>query len=1055
MTVVSLVSPTISGVSPQVVTAGTPSVKLMVKGANFDSKSAVTFNGAVVPTSVVDADTLAAQVGGNELSQPTVAHLKVRNSSGVESNPVDLTVTSSLQPNQPSQIAALAIDTTSLPGGQAGTAYSTTLAADGGTPSYTWSVSAGSLPAGLTLAGNGTISGTPTTSGSSNFVVTVTDAESPTQTKTASLSIVVAPAPSTPPPALTIGSSAFAAGQVGKGYSAALSASGGTPGYTWSLSGGSLPAGLSLSGNGAISGTPAASGTSSFTVTVSDSGSPAQTQSANLSLTVNAGQLTMTASVPSTGQTGTNYNAALSASGGTPGYTWSVSAGSLPAGLTLNTSTGAISGLPTTDGTSNFTVTVSDSGSPAQTQSAGLSITVSTTQLAITTSALAAGEDGTIYSAPLSASGGTPGYTWSITSGSLPAGLTLSGSGLITGTPTGTGTSSFTVQVADNSSPVQTARLNASITVSDAPQPPSGGGTTWYVRPDGGTRYSTNMTNGQCDGKSDISYTAAVAANGGTAAPNLHCAFKDVRYLWEDGSYTDGTTFPGWGWVIAGGDTVLIRGSIGTGISYRIGWNNSSDAFDAATNQYWGLPADPYDSGIPVLPSGTASQPTRILGENYASCSAASAKTQLHGGYALYDVFNLRGTSYVQLGCLDITDFSSCGRANQTHGCNTAIGSMDDFTSIGILWSNTSTNDTLTDVYIHGMAGSGMTGPTGTGVVMKGLGLVGNAGAGWNADPGDGTTGTGTLLVQNFNISWNGCAEEYPIVDALPYQDCTDDNIGGYGDGFGTTTVPSNPAWVVHFDQGTASYNTQDGLDALHLTGTGSSMTVTRTLAYGNMGQQIKVGGASGAAINNVIVTNCNAMRQAIPGTPTGYNSRLTDFCRAADTGIAMSVGKGSTLTFDFNTVYSASATAVEVDCDMTAGACDSTSLVDFRNNIFMGFLNNAADGYPDGGTGDYSGPIYSSVSPNPFTNPGSLYSNNLTYHAKSSSTCPAPGETNALCGMDPNLTDETWHLYGYGNMAPALSIDLLKALGSLIPSVLTDYTGATRGNPPGIGAYE
>ncbi len=348
------------------------------------------------------------------------------------------------------------------------------------------------------------------------------------------------------------------------------------------------------------------------------------------------------------------------------------------------------------------------------------------------------------------------------------------------------------------------------------------------------------------------------------------------------------------------------------------------------------------------------------------------------------------------------------------------------------------------------MASAGMIGPTGDGVVMSYLDISGNAAAGWNADAGDGKTGTGSLLVQNFSISWNGCAEEYPIVDALPYQDCTDDNSGGYGDGFGTATVASSPGWQVHFDQGVASYNTQDGLDALHLTGSGSSMTVTRTLAYGNMGQQIKVGGNSGSAINNLIVTNCNALRQAIPGTPAGYNSRLSDFCRAADTGVALGVNDGSTLTFDNNTIYSASATGIEFDC---ASSCTTTTLVDFRNNIFVGFLNNTANGYPGGGTGDYSSPIYFAIS-NPFANTGSFYSNNVTYHPKSAWTCPANYETNALCG-DPQLTDETWHLYGFGNMAPASGTSTVVGAGEILPRVTMDYTGQVRGNPPSIGAYE
>ena len=81
------------------------------------------------------------------------------------------------------------------------------------------------------------------------------------------------------------------------------------------------------------------------------------------------------------------------------------------------------------------------------------------------------------------------------------------------------------------------------------------------------------------------------------------------------------------------------------------------------------------------------------------------------------------------------------------------------------------------------------------------------------------------------------------------------------------------------------------------------------------------------------------------------------------------------------------------MDC---ASSCTTTTLVDFRNNIFVGFLNNTANGYLGGGTGDYSNPIYFAI-PNPFANTGSFYSNNVNYHPKSAWTCPANYETNAL----------------------------------------------------------
>jgi len=119
-----------------------------------------------------------------------------------------------------------------------------------------------------------------------------------------------------------------------------------------------------------------------------------------------------------------------------------------------------------------------------------------------------------------------------------------------------------------------------------------------------GTRYSTNVTSGQCDGKADAPYPGS--------GVNKHCAFKDVRYLWSDGSYTYGKAFPGWGWIGSGGDTYIIRGSIGTGVAWRVGWNSAATYCDPTG--CWGLTGDAIGSGAPPPPSGTATQHTRILG---------------------------------------------------------------------------------------------------------------------------------------------------------------------------------------------------------------------------------------------------------------------------------------------------------------------------------------------------------------------------------------------------------------------------------------------------------
>ena len=366
----------------------------------------------------------------------------------------------------------LSVTTSSLAAGTLGTAYSATVSGTGGITPYTWSISAGSLPAGLTLnASTGLISGTPTGSvtGPVNFTVKVTDAETPTaQTATAALSITISAAP------LSVVTSSLPNGIAQSVYvGATLQAAGGVSPYTWAVTTGSLPAGLSLnSSTGAISGTPTTAGPSNFTVTVTDSQTPtAGTATKNLSITIGP-QLTVTTTSLGAAVVGTAYNQTLAASGGTTPYTWAVTTGSLPAGLSLNTSTGAITGTPTGPlvGTISFTVTVTDSESPTKTATANLSISVSAPALSVTTASLAAGTLGTSYNATVAATGGITPYGWSISAGSLPAGLTLNAStGAISGTPTGnvTGPINFTVKVTDAETPTaQTATKSLSITIS-------------------------------------------------------------------------------------------------------------------------------------------------------------------------------------------------------------------------------------------------------------------------------------------------------------------------------------------------------------------------------------------------------------------------------------------------------------------------------------------------------------------------------------------------------------------------------------------------------------
>jgi hypothetical protein len=189
-------------------------------------------------------------------------------------------------------------------------------------------------------------------------------------TKSAAASFTVIP-----PPSVTTTSLPGGAG--GSAYSATLQESGGVAPFSWSLTSGSLPTGFTLGTDGTIAGTPCTGGTSSFTVQVADSANPPLTASAPLSISVTVPPLSIaTTSLPE-GVTDTIYSQAVQVAGGISPYSWSVASGSLPSWASLNKSTGRITGIPGTTGTSTFTLQVADSEcSAALTSTQALSISV-------------------------------------------------------------------------------------------------------------------------------------------------------------------------------------------------------------------------------------------------------------------------------------------------------------------------------------------------------------------------------------------------------------------------------------------------------------------------------------------------------------------------------------------------------------------------------------------------------------------------------------------------------------------------------------------------------
>ena len=365
---------------------------------------------------------------------------------------------------------ALTVTTASLPAAPEGNVYSVKLAAADGVKPYTWSIVNGALPAGLTLVpATGLIQGIAPIGvpADDQFTVQVSDSENPAVTATANLSIQV----QIPPP-LQLTMTVLPAAAADVHYSQKLDATGGAQPYTWSITDGALPAGLTLQPTtGVISGSPTVGGNFRFTAQVSSptetkTGPGTTTASAIFSMTVDVAALSITTdgdSLPAA-TAGVPYSVKLEAVGGLTPYTWSITDGTLPPGLKLHPATGVISGTPTAGGPYAFTATVTDSESTPQTQSLSGSITVASS-LAIVTTDLPGGIAGESYSAQLTASGGRSPYTWSLIDGSqLPAGLSLSPDGSITGIPAG-GTTSFTVQVTDSETPAITATADLSIAI--------------------------------------------------------------------------------------------------------------------------------------------------------------------------------------------------------------------------------------------------------------------------------------------------------------------------------------------------------------------------------------------------------------------------------------------------------------------------------------------------------------------------------------------------------------------------------------------------------------
>ncbi len=557
---------------------------------------------------------------------------------------------------------------------------------------------------------------------------------------------------------------------------------------------------------------------------------------------------------------------------------------------------------------------------------------------------------------------------------------------------------------------------------------------TWYVRPDGGTPFvSASVTpTGQCDGKHDAAYP-------GTGV-NQPCAMGELTYL-----YLDQVSYGKVGWMISGGDTVIVRQKAG---GYAVGATQA--------NGQPNCPGDAPDCYMPSIPSGSAVRHTRLLGENYASCHADAAKTKLLMDYGVYAAVNVKQSQFVDVSCLEITDTEQCAEGNFTNNCSTKT----HFGTLGVLTSALSSMDNLSDLFIHGIAADGIQGALGAGVVIDHLHLRAMPSAGINMDDDPWGTGNisvaGGLALTNSLTEFTGCVEEYPIVHNYPYVECRDQSTGGYGDGLGTAST--NGDWL--FDHDVWRYNFQDGLDLLH---SGMhSLTVTNSQSYGNDGQQYKIGsGQTVIFANNIALHDCQRILETFGDEPASAIVPGVSACRAAGDGILLSMSALGSDTFVNNTYVGYGATAYDLFCEDGYDSC-LTSKSTFRNNLNVALTKPSyADQLP--------GLFYDEISAMPPNGGWAVRDHNLFYNFRHGcptlnvgEICADPGllqEQLTVGTSDKSLDDFSFVLTGSspakyaGMVVPPLSI---RSAGVALANVLsTDQFGTERHSPPSIGAVE
>jgi hypothetical protein len=442
--------PSISSLSPDATTAGAPAKALTVRGTGFLTGATVRFRTRSLPAAVLSETLLIAQIPADLLGFAGSFEIQVENPSlQGASNPFPFLI----------RPAMVFITAANLTPAAAGRLYLQALNVSGGSPPYRFELALGALPPGLSLdAASGGLAGYPSQEGSHRLMIRVTDSAGATALREFSLTV-------TRP--VQFVTATIPSATAGSNYSASLEALGGVSPYTWRLSSGVLPPGVTLSPAGLLAGLPSAAGSFPFGVEVRDS--TGTTATGWLTLTVLARMSILSLAELQQPVVGTAYSQRLAATGGVAPYTWRISGGGLPPGLALDQASGTIQGSASAAGLYRFLVEARDA--TGQSASIEMTLSVSARLTVATNPSLPQAMVGSLYNASIAAAGGTPPYSWTLASGALPPGLTLDGrAGLLRGTSMTAGLFAFRLEVADSAGARQAQAFQLTVALPAAPK---------------------------------------------------------------------------------------------------------------------------------------------------------------------------------------------------------------------------------------------------------------------------------------------------------------------------------------------------------------------------------------------------------------------------------------------------------------------------------------------------------------------------------------------------------------------------------------------------------